>query len=400
MGRLDYDDNVRPLAPDQSEQPETAQRGRPRATAALAAAAVFIVILVVFGSGTGEEQSDDDADSDFAAETADLSTTTTTMPPPLSASLPFETDGLIAVSRGEIPRTVVWPATDRFARSYPLVSTPTTAQFDAVGRAIAYIDTSWVLMAGPLPGDGAVRINSLASAAVFHPQNADELAYTASPNGTGTNGLYRIDVIASAIDSAASELVTPLGDDTRLLTWGDWGFAVAVDSPAAIVVLDPSGSPIRAMPGVGHKGGGDVMLVGAAASSIDAEELEALAPIVVGEDHAMAIVDHEFQPQFLFPGTGTEIPFVTISADGLRISVTTYTSADGVSITIRDRSDGSIRTVRLDATEVTWPIGFTSSGDHLAMQNGVGGQILLVDWRSGESYQVPGLSGEFVAVDI
>jgi len=77
-----------------------------------------------------------------AAEADDLEVTTNTRPPLLSAVLPIEAERLAVASRSDGIRTVIWPLSERYTRSYPLPSAPTIARFDAEGRAIAFIDPS------------------------------------------------------------------------------------------------------------------------------------------------------------------------------------------------------------------------------------------------------------------
>jgi hypothetical protein len=234
--------NVRPLEPGDSIVKEQAVQPRPGIGIAIGAGAVvLLLVLIVFGAGGGSNQTAGDLETDVASAVADVGpATTTTLPPPLSEILPIETVQLVAVSRSGDLSIVLWPPSERFAQSYRLASVPMSAKFDHPGKTVAFIDFSWTLFAGLLPGDTSVPIAEMASAAVFHPTEAASLAYTAAPNGAGSNALRRVQVAEDLPGGAGSTLITPLHDGTRLLTWGEWGYAVATEDPAAVVILDPS----------------------------------------------------------------------------------------------------------------------------------------------------------------
>ena len=396
--RRDDHGGVRPLEPDGTSSPAPPSQKRPGvAIAAGAISVVLLLVLVVFGAGGEQPEPDDPEPSLVAAETEELAVTTTTLPPQLATLLPFDFDTLVALSRSADPRTVLWPAPARFARSYRLPSAPNTAEFDASGEAIAFIDPSWALFAGPVPGDAAIRVEGMASAAIFHPVLDAALAYTAAPAGRGSNALYRVHVQPGVLGGTESTMVAALGDGQRLLTWGDWGYAIAVDDPAAVIVLDPRGRALRVMGGVAHAAGGDAMLIDAT-QPFDPDELAMLAPTVIEATPTIGVVDRYFKPVFLFPGPNTGIPDVEISSDGRLIAVTMYTSTGGTSLTIRDRSDSTLRTVRVDS--VAYPIGFVSQGTHLAMQDFESGELVIIDWQTGAHHRIPGVSGEFVAVHL
>lgn len=398
MERSDEQGGVRPLAPDGAPVPIPTAQKRPGLVIAVAATSVvLLLVLVVFGAGGDQQPPDDPEAALVAAESEELAVTTSTLPPPLADLLPLDFERLVALSRSDDPRTVLWPSPERFARSYRLPSAPVLAQFDDSGEAIAFIDPSWTLFAGPLPGDAAVRVESMASAALFHPLMDSALAYTAAPTGSGSNALFRVHVQPGVLGGTESTVVTALGDGQRLLTWGDWGYAIAVDDPAAIVILDPLGRPLRVMGGVAYAAGGDAMLVDATDVAAT-DELALLAPTVVAATPTIGVVDRYFIPIFLFPGPGTGIPAVKISKDGNLIAATTYTNTGGTSLTIRDRSDDTLRTVRVDS--VGYPIGFVLHGTHLAMQDSESGELVIIDWRTGAHHRIPGVTGEFVAVHI
>ena len=365
-----------------------------------ASAVVFLLMVVVFGAGGGNNQTASDPESEVASAAADVApATTTTLPPTLSEMIPVETDQLIAISRSGDPRTVVWPPSERVARSYRLPSIPMSAEFDHTGRTIAFIDSSLMLFAGSLPGDSSVPISSMASAAVFHPTDQASLAYTAAPNGAGSNALRRVQVAEDLPGGAGSTLITPLADGTRLLTWGDWGYAVAIDDPAAVIVLDPFGHPRRAMGGVAYEAGGDVILVDATGAA-DAGVLGRLAPTVVESTRMIAVFDLDFEPVFEFPESGAGIPNVTISTDGLRIAAVAYPDAGGTVLTIRDRSRSAVVTADVEINSIAHALGFTPDGTILSLQDSNTGELVVVDWRTGVDYRISGLTGDFIAADL
>ena len=372
-------------------------------TALIAGSVVLVLMLVVFGAGGGDELPAPDLSdrSLVAADAADVEVTTTTLPVPFSDMVPIETDRFAAISRSDDPRTVLWLPSERFARSYRLQNQPQVAWFDATGETIAYIDAQSTLFAGPMPGDAAPRVEAVVSAARFHPSETAELAYTAPIAGSGTTGLYRLQVAPGLLGGLEPEMIATIPGSARLLTWGDWGYAVSIDhteSPA-VVILDPQGEPERVMPGVAYSAGGDAIFIDATEEPAgEPEGVQALAPLLVVPESAVGIFDRMFEPIYLFPGADARTLNVTISPDGLRIADATFTNTGGTSLTIRDRSVDTLRIVRIES--VAHPIGFVADGAHLAMQDMDSGELIFVNWRTGAHYRVSGLSGDFVAVDL
>lgn len=371
---------------------------------ALAAGSVVLLLLIaVFGAGGGNDLPlANPADRSFvAADAADIEVTTTTLPVQFSDMVPVETDRFAAISRSGDPRTVLWLPSERFARSYRLQNEPQAAWFDATGETIAYLDAQSTLFAGPLPGDAAPQVEASVSAARFHPIESAELAYTAPISASGATGLYRVHVAPGLLGGLESAMVATLPQYVRLLTWGDWGYAVSVDDPEqpAIVILDPQGQAERVMSGVAYSAGGDAIFIDATgAPSAESGTFESLAPVVVAPESAVGIFDRMFDPIYLFPGTDARTLTVTISPDGLQIADVTFTNTGGTSVTIRDRSVDTLRTVRIDS--VVHPIGFVADGTHLAMQDMDSRELVIVNWRTGATHWVTGLSGDFVAVDL
>lgn len=401
MTRRDQPSPVRPLTPGDAGTPNEPIR-RPTSLSRAVTAGVLVVVLMVavFGAGGADEvPGPDPVQSMVAADVPHIEITTTTLAARFSERIPIETDRLSAISRSDDPQMVVWLPSERFARSYRLQSDPRSASFDATGGSVAYIDHRSTLFAGRSGGDAAVRIEAMVSAARFHPTEAAELAYTASPADASTTDVYRIRVTPGLVGGLEPELVTTLPGSGRLLTWGNWGYAVAVDRPRAVVILDDQGRAIRAMPGVPHAAGGDAFLIDALPDPRDdPEAVTKLAPVVVAPESAFGVFDQRFEPIFLFPGFGSQDLNVTISPDGLRIAVSTFTNTGGTSITIRDRSVDTLRTVRIDS--VAHPIGFVADGTHIAMQDNDSRELIFVNWRTGAHYRLSGLTGDFIAVDL
>lgn len=363
---------------------------------------VLTLLSVVFGAGGGDEPAGSDSDqSMIAADASNIEVTTTTLPVRFSEMVPIETDRLSAISRSGDPRTVLWLPSERFARSYRLQNEPRLAWFDATGASVAFIDAQSTLFAGPVPGDAAAQVEAMVSSARFHPTETAELAYTAPVAASGATGVYRVHVTPGILGGLESTLVATLPQHAHLLTWGDWGYAVSIDdreSPA-VVILDPQGQAERFMPGVAYSAGGDAILVDATGEGFDeSEAASALAPVAVVPESEVGIFDRMFEPIFLFPGADARSLNVTISPDGLQIAVTTFTNTGGTSVTIRDRSVDTLRTVRIDS--VAHPIGFVADGTHLAMQDAESSELLFVNWRTGAHYRLSGLTGDFVAVDL
>ena len=394
-------ENVRPLTPGDGAAEEHAVRVRPSIGIAIGAGAVvLLLVLVVFGAGGGNNQTGSDPESETAADVAaNVQTPPTTLPAALSQLIPVETDQLVAVSRSGDPRTVVWLPSERFAQSYRLPSVPMSAAFDSVSRTIAFIDFSSTLFAGPLPGDTSVPIEAMVSAAVFHPTEPADLAYTAAPNGAGSNALRRLQIASDLPGGVGSTLIAPLDDGTRLLTWGDWGYAVATEEPAAVVILDPAGRPRRTMGGIAYAAGGDAILVDTTGSA-DAGALGRLAPTVVDRAPMIGVVDLDFEPTIEFTELEAGNSSVTISTDGLRIAVLTHPEAGGTLLTIHDRSRSAIVTADVELDAIAYALGFTADGALLTMQDTNTDEILMVDWLTGVHYRIPGLTGDFIAAGL
>ncbi len=354
----------------------------------------------MFGAGGSDEpEFPDPGESLVAADAGDFSAATTTLPPRLIDSLPVEMERLSAVVGSDDPRVILWGPSERFARSYRLPFDPQSVWFDADGTSIAFIDTRSALFVGPAPGDAAVEIEAMATAVRFHPTDAGELAYTAAITGPDAIALYRTLATPGLLGGIDSSLIALVPGTGRLLTWGDWGYALALDEPAAILILGPDGRPKRVMAGSAYAAGGDAILVDSTSvAPNDREALASLAPIVADPQPIVGIVDTEFEPLFLFPGIDAASSNVTISPDGSRIAVTTFTNTGGTSITIRDRTESTLRTIRIEL--VAQPIGFVADGTHLALQDVENSELIVADWRTGAHHRVPALTGEFLAVDL
>lgn len=392
------------MLPDDADRFDAPVRRAPDASIAVAAGAVVLALMfVVFGAGGGDDLPEPDPDQGLvAADAAYIEvTTTTTTPPRFSDMIPIETDRLVTISRSGDPRTVLWLPSERFGRTYRLQNDPQWASFDATGDSIAYLNTQSTLFAGPVPGDVAPQVEAMVSGARFHPTETAELAYTAPVAASGSTGLYRVHVAPGILGGLEPMMVATLSDTARLLTWGDWGYAVSIDDPAspAIIILDPDGRAERIMPGVAYSAGGDAIFIDATGEPFTGSgHLELLAPVVVVPESAVGIFDRMFEPIYLFPGADARTLNVTISPDGLQIADATFTNTGGTSLTIRDRSVDTLRTVRIDS--VAHPIGFVAGGTHLAMQDVDSGELIFVNWRTGAHHRLSGLTGDFVAVDL
>ncbi|MEA3511382.1 MAG: hypothetical protein U9R51_08110 [Actinomycetota bacterium] len=405
MPRREQPSQVRPLLPDNDVpgQPHAPTRRTPGASVAVAAAAVVLALMfVIFGAGGGDDIPAPDPDQSLvAAEAADVEVTATTLPERLSDMVPVETNRLATISRSGDPRMVLWLPSERVGRTYRLQNDPQWASFDATGEFIAYLDPQWTLFAGPVPGDSAPQVEAMVSGARFHPTETAELAYTAPIAGSDSTGVYRVHVSPDILGSLEPELVGSLSETAHLLTWGDWGYAVSLDraeSPA-IMILDPDGRAMRIMPGVAYSAGGDAMFVDATGEPFAGSgDPGLLAPLVVVPKSSVGIFDRMFEPIYLFPGTDARTLNVAISPDGLQIADSTFTNTGGTSVTIRDRSVDTLRTVRIDS--VAHPIGFVADGTHLAMQDVDSGELIFLNWRTGAHYRLSGLTGDFVAVDL
>ena len=400
--RREEHEKVRPLAPEEGVEPAVSPRPQPTLWLAPAVASiVLLVTVIVFGAGSADAPTPTLPEPGMvSADAAEMTVTTTTLPPRLEDMLPVDTERLSAVSRSPEPRAVLWAPSERFAHSYSLQIELESAAFDATGDNVAFVDQQSTLSAGPMPGTAAPEIDDMVTAARFHPSTPAQLAYTAARPEAGLVELLRVDVTAGILGSVSPQLVTELPAGSRLLTWGDWGYAIGIDATATVLILGPSGAVERAASGFAHAAGGDAILIDARSPGIEKRlELGSLAPEVVelGEPGAR-IVDSAFAPIWDLPGAAAESLNVVISPDGLRVANTVFTDSGETSVTIRDRADATLRTLRLDT--LAQPIEFVADGDILAMEDGTTGHLVFVDWRTGAHQRVEGLRGDFLAVDL
>jgi len=103
-----------------------------------------------------------------------------------------------------------------------------------------------------------------------------------------------------------------------------------------VLILDRSGGPVRAIAGrAGAAGaaGGDIFFLD-------------MTNATVGPADLVGVVSVGFEPIYLVPGEVPPPGSVTISNDGVRIAVATLTSTGGTSVTVRDRTEETLRTVR------------------------------------------------------
>ena len=408
MEARDGQPRVRPLepAPEAGEvTPDPVLRQRRRAPEVVVASGILVfgLLLVVFGTGGRSQDTGDDVLPGLgeAGAVPNITTTTTTLPPRLDELLPIAGNPLIVVSSEPTPAAAIWLPDQRSPRIYAL-PTPgiASATFDAGAGFVAMIDEdSRALLAGKSPGNVAELIAERVSGAAWHPTEPGALAFTSEELFRVVLGVaeFHTDLLGTTTVRVMARL--PLG--SRLVTWGDWGYIVETPAPEssegaerAILVLDATGAPQRAMPGRAVTAGGGVVLVAGIDPAASPEKAAAdlssagLAPTVAMPPVGLALFDQTFTrvgPEIL--GEVTAAPTVTISASGKTVALSTITDTGRTSITIVDLEGRAPRIVSLDAPADA--LGFIGTESFFALQDRDTLALYIVDWRSGSQYEVP-----------
>jgi hypothetical protein len=411
LGNRDRDPRIRHLLPgDAGDSRHAPARHRvprtPWAAALVGGAAAFTLILVVFG--LGGRQPEDTASTTIPElagdEPVDFTTTTLLRPETLADRLGNDVESvrLATIAPDGSSEILLWHTDSLTPRHYPISTDVPEPDFDASGKFVAYVDDGaiFVQQAGhhletPLVEGGR--------GFAWHPTDEARLAFAMT-------GVAGTDVLVGRASTIAPEvnIVFSVPGRASLVSWGDWGYALAFDESSTIaggvpgvLILDAAGRPTRAIGGVWlESSGGTTLIEGPSAETapIWTELLRAssLAPTVVDTPVGLDLVDENLESYGVFAGETSDSLDVMIDDAGDRVAITalTRTSNDGglltvggVSLTILDFNENVPRVIAF--RDEVYPIGFVRGGQALAVQSAATGELLIVDTRTGATVRLP-----------
>jgi hypothetical protein len=395
--------------PDLGSTPAETRNQRPWLTLIAVPIAAIAILLLVFGSGGGKGQ---ETPPTSIPELAMATTTTTTTPPPTTTTttLPPTPAGLAPDIAGRLtvvtaeptPRLLIWEPDDESPRTLPLREDIITISFDASGEHLAYI-TDDGLVVDRVPGAGGISLGSAPTAAIWHPTEPQTLAYTLAAPGSVTLVVARI----SEDGRIESSTIKDLPDGSRLVAWGDWGYATEEPLPRdndptgrVVVIYDSTRlEPTRAIPGAVVTAGGDLLLI---AGVRDPDAAVAAAAGVAAEVRypiqGNALVDPDLSsviPELL--GDPDDIPTVSMSPDGSRFAVSTKLSTGDTSVELFGRESNVEMLVPVRGAAV--PIGFIADGTYLALHDPTTSELILLHTRAGTRVRLPSGPGPILAAN-
>jgi hypothetical protein len=384
--------------PDRAGTPAETRNQRPWLTLIAVPIAAIAILLLVFGSGGGKgQQTPPTSIPDLAVAT------TTTTPPPTPAGLAPDIAGRLTVVTAEpTPRLLIWEPDDESPRTLPLREDIITISFDASGEHFAYISDD-SLVVDRMPGAGGVSLGSAPTAAIWHPTEPQTLAYTLAASGSVTLVVARI----SEDGRIESSTIKDLPDGSRLVAWGDWGYATEEPLPRdndptgrVVVIYDSTRlEPTRAIPGAVVTAGGDLLLI---AGVRDPDAAVAAAAGVAAEVRfpiqGNVLLDPDLSPVIPEPlGDPDDIPTVSMSPDGSRFAVSTKLSTGDTSVQLFGRESNVEMLVPVQGAAV--PIGFIADGTYLALHDPTTSELILLHTRAGTRVRLPSGPGPILAAN-
>jgi hypothetical protein len=300
------------------------------------------------------------------------------------------------------PRLLIWEPDDESPRTFPLREDIITISFDASGEHLAYI-TDDSLLVDRMPGAGGISLGNAPTAAIWHPTEPQRLAYTLAAPESVTLAVAWI----SEDGRIESSIIKDLPEGSRLVTWGDWGYAVEEplareDDPTGrvVVIYDSTElEPVRAIPGAVVTAESDLLLI---AGVRDPDAAVAAASGVAAEVRSPmqgnALFDRDLAPVMLeLLGDPVDIPTVNISPDGSRIAVSTTLSTGDTSVTLFGRETNVSIVVPVRGAAV--PIGFVADGAYLVLHDRTTSELVLLHARAGTRGRLPSGAGPILAAN-
>ena len=374
--------------------------------------AAITILLLVFGSGGGNGQETPPTSTpDLAVAATTTTTTTITTPPttttttlpPTPAGLAPDIAGRLAVVTTEpTPRLLIWGPDDESPRILPLREDIITISFDASGEHLAYL-TEDSLVVDRMPGTGGTSLGSAPTAVIWHPTEPQTLAYTLAGPGSVTLSVAWI----SEDGRIDSSVIENLPEGSRLVAWGNWGYAVEEPLPResdptgrVVVIYDSARlEPVRAMPGAVITSAGDLLLI---AGVDDPDAAMAAAAGVAAEVGYPMRGDALFDPDlssvpYVFLGDPIDPPTVNIAPDGSRVAVSTRLSTGDTSVMLYGRESNVSMIVPVQGAAA--PIGFIADGTYLALHDPTTSELILLHTRAGTRVRLPSGPGPILAAN-
>ena len=388
----------------------SARRGRKQRMALVGVPVVAVAILMlVFGSGGGNVQETPPTsipENAFASvtSTAAPATTTTTLPPTGGRLAPGSAGSLAVVATQPIPRLLVWGQDDEVPRAFPLRAGMQDVSFDTSGEHLVYL-SGGALIVDRMPGTGGRSLGEAPTAAIWHPTAPQMLAYTLAGSESVTLAVARV-LEDGGIETNS---VGDLPEGSRLVAWGDWGYAIEEPLPGGagatkriVVIYDFADmEPLRAVPGAVITAKGDLLLVAGVPdpdAAVAAAAAAAIAPRITRPMQGNALLDSDLSSVTLeLLGDPVDLPSVTIARDGSRVAVSTRTGSGGTSVTLFERRGTTSIVVPLRGEAV--PIGFVADARYLALHDPDTSELILLDTRAGTRLRLPSGAGDILAAN-
>lgn len=405
-GDRDRDSRIRHLPPADGvparlTSPDAAPPPRRRMLALSGVGVTFLLILVVFGlDGRQAEETTATTIPDLVGDPeVGLTTTTASLPPRLSELLGNDVESLrlATVTSDDATEVLLWHADATSPRHYPVAQRPLTARFDASAKFVAYEEDGqvYVQQAGH-----RLELPLVESARGFawHPTDEARMAFAI----TGPIGTDILEGMANPMRTTAS-IVASVPGVVRLVSWGDWGYAVAFDADSdlgagvpGVLVIDPAGLPLRVTGGeVLEAAGGAILVLGPDTSTAAAwtERLTAsgIAAEVVDAPVGLHLLDPDLVSREVFTSSSSGTLDVLVDGSGDRIAVSPA-GPDGApvpttTITVVDFAGRVPRVIAFN--EPVLAIDFVRGGRALAVQSTATGELLIVDASTGATVRLP-----------
>ncbi|MBT8212722.1 MAG: hypothetical protein KJN71_06220 [Acidimicrobiia bacterium] len=393
--------NVRVLGPSDPGAPPPPKR--PNALLGLAGLAVaFIALVLVTGNFTGART---DAPPTTIPDLAggpgsgsDLTTTTTEVPRTLADRVDDVSGPMLAVTRS-IAGTflVVWEPDALEPRSLGIPGLPVESSFDAAGRWLAVhlnaLNGGQLLIGEPADLD----IPDLwATSFVWHDSEPGFISWVASyPDGSGPHVLTNGHIDPSTGGLVEDGIAAEVGPGDRLVAAGDWGYlfqAGTLSEPflPLLYVLDRSGERTASTPAafVDNASFGRFLVISEMEryrATLDRSESEPPDDLIELATDGLAILN--FNLVRVETDEYDVLDGQLISHDGSWMARVGPLGDIGTALIV-DQLEGSIiRQMAFD--DDVRLIGFDSNDRFLIMQVEGPGPLLVVEWRTGATREIP-----------
>lgn len=384
---------IRHLPPGGTE-PEAVDDVRPavpRFVAIAAGSIVVLVILAVFGlGGVGEPVPTSTTQLAGGDDVPEVTSTSVVLPPTLSDLLgnDVETLGLVVAQPDLSNEVWLWFPDTFTPREYDVAIQTRQASFDTSGKFVAFATGNDIWVAGT--GRSALHPLEDQRGFAWHPFDEGTFAY-ATPSGTGTAVVVGR-VGALPVTPPVTEQVALVPGSARLLTWGPWGYTVAIDDQY-VLVLDAAGQPSRAAAARVIAAGGSSLVAEGLPVELAQTWAETVFPglsVVVSGWDGVEIVDETLtpvpasipvrqaaasSPAFVFDDTGRRYAYIASQLPG------------STSVNVIDLDGRAPRVIAF--RERVTVVGFVRDGQALAVVGLDDGGLMIVDAGTGATSVLP-----------